>query len=275
MKFGILAVLGVFALAACQPIRKSGFSSGDTGGEIETSGRSAQIFGGQSISKEDPLSEAILELRFAVGGDEKSCSAARILPRVLLTAAHCIVADEIRVLEKGEVIAVVGRSQLKVHPVYQTRKAEIESKEQWKQGNEYDVAMIFLPENLEVKPGIRLFELKNERLGAGDLVSVAGYGWSSYNVLTGERQGSTDLKKTELELKESKQKEILVFSQQEGKGICVGDSGGPAFLQEEKLILVGVASDVRNPGDPMACEGVSRFVKLGSVIPWIQDQLKR
>ncbi len=261
---------------SCKPSKSS---TADAGEAIELDDdKTTKIFGGTPVADGDDLAKVIFQLKFTVGGDENICTASRIGPRTLITAAHCAQSETIQVWQQGKRVAEI--SEKIVHPKYLERKAEITREKQWTQGNEFDVALLRLPpslidENSQV-PG-PIFELI-ERGWTGNQetenLSAAGFGWASYNAMTGSRGGDTNLKQVGLIAQASPRNEILSFRQSEGKGICVGDSGGPAFSKStQHLTLYGVAISVQNPGKASVCEGGSSFINIGFLRTWIDSHL--
>jgi len=265
---GVIALM--MALSACLPSKNSTVnSSQDTIEEEDTT----NIFGGSTVSEDADLSKAIFELRYHENSDDKICTASRISQNALITAAHCAMSDNIQVYQNQKLVSQVLKK--KVHPSYLERKAQIQREKQWTQGNEFDVALLFISENNETSVEFGIASEEWTSTGIPDQLTVAGFGWASYNAMTGAREGSTDLKQVELKSRPAGRKEILSFEQNQGRGICVGDSGGPAFASTASgLVLYGVAISVQNPGDASVCKGVSSFINIAHLRSWIVENLK-
>ncbi len=269
MKTGVFAILCALLFVACGPAgRSSSFSD-------EIADSQVGIFGGNPVGSDQIFAESTLEIRFLKDNQPENCTATRIRPRVLLTAAHCAQASELHIYQRGSRMATLTPNDVMVHPLYEAHAVAIKKLQMWGEANEYDIAILFLPETVLVRPNVPVFSLAPAKVYLRDKLYVLGYGYAELNLMTGERQGRTNLKIAELESDHSSQNGILIFSQKNEQGICVGDSGGPAFLFQGKTpMLVGIASDLRNPGQALICRGISRFVRIRSVLPWILETLK-
>ncbi|MGZ5280503.1 MAG: trypsin-like serine protease, partial [Pseudobdellovibrionaceae bacterium] len=265
--FYLMGVISLMmALTACQPSKPSTVISSQEFIEEDTT----NIFGGSPVPEDADLAKAVFELRYQENSDHKICTASRISENTLITAAHCAVSDSIQVYQNQKLISKVLNK--KVHPSYLQRKAEIQQLKQWKQGNEFDVALLFISENAETAVEFEIAFAEWSPETGPEHLTVAGFGWASYNAMTGSREGSNDLKQVDLFSRPSGRQEILSFQQSEGRGICVGDSGGPAFANESSgLILYGVAISVQNPGNASVCNGVSSFINVVHLRPWILE----
>jgi hypothetical protein len=262
---------------SCHSSKSSSASAGEAI-ELDDNG-TTEIFGGTPVSDDDELTTAVFQLKFTVNGDDNICTASRIGPRTLITAAHCAQSEKIQAWQQGKLFAEI--SEKIVHPKYLERKSQITRKKQWTQGNEFDVALLFLPSSLSASGGHpegSIFDLVDgdwTPTENSEPIWAAGFGWASYNAMSGARGGDNELKQVEMKSRSSERKEILSFLQTEGKGICVGDSGGPAFSNfQQKLKLYGVAISVQNPGNASVCQGASSFINVARLRPWIDRHLQ-
>jgi len=263
------AISLMMALTACLPSKTSTVNSAQDMIEEDTT----HIFGGSEVPTDTDLSKAVFELRFQENSDDKICTASRISENALITAAHCAMSDSIQVYQNQKLASKVLTK--KVHPSYLERKAQIQREKQWTQGNEFDVALLFISDSDETSVEFEIASEEWSSTQGAEQLTVAGFGWASYNAMSGAREGTNDLKQVDLESRPSERKEILSFQQTQGRGICVGDSGGPAFASSPSgLILYGVAISVQNPGDASVCKGVSSFINVVHLRSWIAENLK-
>lgn len=179
------------------------------------------------------------------GSEELSCTGTLVAPRVMLTAAHCLMVSAQRVLDPSQVrfgvgpdlatpVAVFSASEVHVHPDYSY----------WSDEADNDVAVVVLAEDavqalggaitpvpLNCDPLVRA-GFVNERL------QVVGYGATDrFGYVFGTEQ--LWAVETIVGLSGSD------FTVDGGgvAGVCYGDSGGPAmFLLDGTIKTVGVLS---------------------------------
>jgi hypothetical protein len=279
-----LAVFLAFAsLAACNHSLE-GIGAADRSGDgLAYNGG---IFGGSKPAENDPISRAVVGVEFRMTGREaETCTGTLIAPRAVLTAAHCaqVSPQNISVVlapELGPTLPSEARrtvSRVFVHPSFAARQDDLFASRQWDQANQFDIAIVYLAE--PVPASFVPFAMAAGELPAGAIVSAAGFGARSFDQLTGGRTGGGVLQTAVMRMLESKQENILLFDQANGSGVCVGDSGGPAYVIADQApgsqppIIYGIASSVRNPGQTEACEGVSRFVSVPSIKAWVDSIL--
>ena len=240
------------------------------------------IFGGIKITAAAP-STGVAGIRFLDANlDVQTCSGALLNSDTVLTAAHCVPSDatefvvffgtHLENLHSGVTRSV---QQIIVHPKFEARHLQIQADAAWNESNEFDLALLKL--SAAAPANERLFKLPDQlpSIGIQRLMHVAGFGIMSYNRLVGQGQGAKELRETMLARLANFQTGVLEFSQGNGTGICVGDSGGPAFSESnQSRVLYGIASEVRNPGQADVCAGTSRFIDVLSQRPWIDEALQ-
>ncbi len=184
----------------------------------------SSIVNGQLIAT-DP---AVVSIAFQ---GQTYCTGTVVSPRVVLTAAHCIIGDP--GITDSQI--VVGSSVT----ARETRFFDVTtavSHPQWiDQDNSVtdDIGLVFTKDSIPVEPvALPPRALSSENIG--DTVRVLGYGFTTLDGSDAgdKRQGLMTVR----ELFDT----VLIVSTLES-ATCSGDSGGPAFLQtEEEEILVGV-----------------------------------
>ncbi|WII72454.1 trypsin-like serine protease [Bdellovibrio sp. 22V] len=262
MKNVFIVAMTALLATACAPT-----SSVDS---ITTSEAQNSIVGGDKVQSSSLIG------RSTVGIYEPNigyiCSGTLIAKNLVLTAGHCVdpkaknlvvmFAPEMRKAAKEQIRAVTNAI---VHPDYST---EIREKDM------YDIAILRFegeaPAGFQVAPML----FSSEYLQNNGRTIVAGYGLSW---TIGLKAGAGTLRTTTLEIDEVDYSSTeVMLGQSVRRGICSGDSGGPAYLQiNGQLHVWGVASR----GDSLPgfltpkCMLFSIFTRVGAHQTWIQDTM--
>lgn len=189
------------------------------------------------------------------------CTGTLIAPRVVLTAAHCVLrsplGSSLEILIGGAndspAASVVRVSQAKVHPEYRDS------------GDPADLAVLLLESAVDPSTAVPALLDTSDRAGllAGKKVRLVGFG------TTGPRSEPPGRKRMGTAVVTMVQDDVFGIAPSPAMS-CQGDSGGPVFAEDAgQEFLVGVSSY----GDPGCIEyginvRVDRFARE-FIAPWI------
>lgn len=200
------------------------------------------IVGGEETAKEH-LTSRYLAL-ILDRPSESYCTAMLVRKNILLTAAHCIKSGpENMTLAFGN-RPLAGQytmreaSRILVHPEYKKEQSV----------NRNDLALILVKG--DAPPGYEALSIPNETFPfrPGLTFTSSGYGrvTGKSDPRGNDIQGSGTLRHVELKIDTVSQDQTQFYvDQKSGKGICNGDSGGPAMMRlNGRDYVVGVASAI-------------------------------
>lgn len=219
------SILSIMALSSCSP-------SKDSRGTISTSSTSLIVNGRPVLASELFLKHTVA---VAPANDKAPCTGVIIAPHFILSAGHCanyfkgghiyfgLVADE-------ETAITYNIKNVTRHPQY--CDSCMYNGEKLAKGN--DLSIIEFAENLpEGFEPVPLAEI--DKAIVSETVYLSGYGLNEQNIY------DKVLKVTQVPISLVGDSEFMTDEKESGS--CNGDSGGPAFIQEnDKLILVGITS---------------------------------
>ncbi|WP_157684622.1 S1 family peptidase [Bdellovibrio bacteriovorus] len=193
------------------------------------------IIGGEEVAAVDKLPNSIVAVYDSVEG--QLCTGTLINKNVVLTAAHCV-GQEI-----NKMYVFFGKN-LQVDGVYvRIDKAEISP--YWNASTDKDMGDLALlhfqgPLPASFKPATMLPTNMADVLQNGTNVVVAGYGVTDAEI----QQAPSALRKTKVTIADAKFADSeITIDQSNGKGVCHGDSGGPAFIDiDGTYYLWGITS---------------------------------
>lgn len=269
MKYVLAALLVLLNLSACSgpaPLQ----------GEVTTSNldKSQNIVGGEDV---DPSDEHIEHTVLITGkyetGETFTCTGTLIDSDIILTAAHCVG-------EPDSMKVVFGENPVQEGAVSITKvKNVLRHKKYNKTENiRNDIALLqvgeMVPQNFA--PAILPWN-SPQALDNIDKITVYGYGTTSGLVENGKlaNKGVGVLRTTVLNVTtQSKSRDVFFANQREGKGICAGDSGGPAFVKDNVVLGVisrAITDDPQHPeaADNDVCNFESVFTNVKYYKTWI------
>ncbi|AHZ83832.1 hypothetical protein Bb109J_c3226 [Bdellovibrio bacteriovorus] len=256
-KLLISGIMASLALSACAPQKNDS--------SILTSGDG--IIGGTEVKSEDSISQSIVAVYDAFEG--QICTGSLLPNNIVLTAAHCIG------LFQEDMYVFFGTTITSASEHRKVEKIEVSQYWENRRGEEFDTGDIALikfsgeaPKGY--KPATFLTSRRNIKKGAE--IVLAGYGIADGK--TGDGIGTLRTTKVKIENTNYSTSEFLV-DQTQGTGACHGDSGGPAYLEQNgKLYLMGITSrGVKD--DANDCSQYSAFTSTLYYKSWINRMVTR
>jgi hypothetical protein len=230
------------------------------------------IVGGREAAEKDAFVKSVVMVYDK--SRETLCSGSVISDSLVLTAAHCMASAA------SDLVIIFGtRFENSANP---TRKVErFETAPPWPgpaEANSFydwgDLALLKISGGLPrgYRPIARLDD--SSKLGDQTPITIAGYGDSDGF----EGAGSGVLRVAEMEIMDARYAiSEIKFDQRSGKGACLGDSGGPAFLRTgETWVLAAVDSrNLEIEGQADRCRFASIYTKVTSYKTWIDEASAR
>lgn len=253
-----LSILAAMALVACAEQNSS---------QMQFTGTQDGVIGGDKVSAGDIIAISTVGLYDSKVG--ALCSGTLISSQLVLTAAHCVdpTSNEMVVFFGQE---MKGLEQSKVRKVM--KAIQYSGYGQGRTEDMGDIALLRFEGTLPAGYAAAPLYSDFKQLQKDSKVVVAGYG---LNWAWGLKKGAGTLRTTELKVKRALYGTTEVMLDQSlRKGICSGDSGGPAYVKQDgKLYLMGVAS--RGDSIPLpltpSCFIMSIFTRVDAYQTWIKD----
>ena len=207
-----------------------------------------------------------------VGSGGNFCSGALIAPRLVLSAAHCVgpgASYKIVVYDAQKQPQLIDTVRVAAHP--QFNKAGIASHRA-----SADVALLLLAAPL---PGRTPSPIgaPREPLVAGNAFGVAGIG---VTVRGDGKTGGTVRAASLIATGQPGRLQIRLVDPatnnlRDGLGACTGDSGGPAYEQQDgRAVIVGVVSWSTAANNAAGCGGLTGVTPLTLYRDWIAQTAK-
>lgn len=222
----LLATLLLGACAAPLPTEREGSTE-------------SKIIGG----KVDTADPAIVELIMQTGEDGGICTATFISQTVLLTAAHCVVAEDdptkIPANAEFQIMMAPSESAARETDFIKVSRENVHFHPQYDGEAAHDVAIVVLDQPVNVTP-IPIGRTPLTQADIGKRVRLVGYGASKRNA-TSDDGAST--KRTVSTAIMSLQKDLVGIGSSNGQA-CNGDSGGPALLEIDGVETLIATDDI-------------------------------
>ena len=198
------------------------------------------------------------------------CTATAIGRDLLLTAAHCVQpGSEYKFLDNpaSREAKLKDIARIERHPQFDLKRlfAHVATA---------DVALIKLAEPLPARIPAAALGSENETVAVGDTFVVAGYG---VIVRGAEKLDGVVRAATLVATSQPGTLQIRLFDPRTkgdsaGLGACTGDSGAPAFREENgRLAIIGVVSWSTGPKLTAGCGGLTGITPIVRYRSWIVD----
>jgi secreted trypsin-like serine protease len=198
------------------------------------------------------------------------CTATAIGRDLLLTAAHCVQSgSEYKFLDNpaSREAKLKDIARIERHPQFDLKKlfAHVATA---------DVALVKLAEPLPARIPTAALGSENETAAVGDAFVVAGYG---VTVRGAEKLDGVVRAATLVTTGQPGTLQIRLFDPRTkgdsaGLGACTGDSGAPAFREENGgLVIIGLVSWSTGPKLTAGCGGLTGITPIVRYRSWIVD----
>ncbi|WP_413290302.1 S1 family peptidase [Bdellovibrio sp. HCB337] len=261
----VITLLFLMPLAACGPNKNPTL--------IHSGTDDASIVGGQVVDKEIFAKHVVAIYNSKEG---VLCTGTLIANNLVLTAAHCANTG----VPSEYAIFFTKNPKVNQSLVRHVTNIRVHAYNPKSYADRKDLAILrfdgYPPAGFEPMP----LPTEQDLADAGRTFYATGYGTVTGRKDITERQGGT-LRYTQVTINEP---EITTatsqfsVSQQNGHGICFGDSGGPAFAKiDDRRVVMGVASAVysldqeaRKKPDFDICRYQAIYISTYFHLPWIQ-----
>jgi len=184
----------------------------------------------------------------------------------LLTAAHCVTEEDGSALPAADFVVVSGQDFAESTSAFEVESVSVEPSYDGSFAAN-DVAVVRFFADGAALGTIPALGVAGDALAAGDDLVLVGYGQTELDAdNTQRRRVSRTI--------EALDEQLLVYSQEDARGACFGDSGGPVLVQlggEERV--AGVISGGVSDGDEGCAGGLGVAIRASGYAGFIQGAL--
>jgi hypothetical protein len=209
-----------------------------------------------------------------VGSYGTVCTATAIARDLLLTAAHCVQPGADYKFADGE----PGQRPVLKDIVRIERDPQFDLKRLFAHLATADVALLKLAEPVEARIPPAAIAGENETVAAGDTLVVAGYGVTvrGADLLDGMVRAATLVVTGHPGSLQIRLFDPATKGDTPGLGACTGDSGSPAFRDNNgRLAIIGVVSWSTGAKLSAGCGGLTGITPLATYRAWIVDTARQ
>jgi hypothetical protein len=222
----------------------------------ETVKPTAEVIGGEKVPPTSPIASKVLYMAYGVQLEKSAnstkiawaghCTASAISTRVILTAAHCVDGKEV----SGIYISLTKKPEsdpLNLKEWFAAKKVRVHENYGGQSGHyENDLALILLDRELPATCVMKLASANQIKLPQS--FTISGFGITSdRSDPNAEAEPSSELRFVTKSLQTLQvDAKTFAINQNDHKGFCNGDSGGPGLVtdpQTKEPLILGVVSN--------------------------------
>lgn len=184
----------------------------------------------------------------------------------LLTAAHCVTEEDGDALPAADFVVLPGQDFAESTSAFPVESVSVEPSYDGSFA-EGDVAVVRFSAGDAALGTIPVLGASDDALAVGDALVLVGYGQTESDAdNTRRRRVSRTI--------ETLDEQLLVYSQEDARGACFGDSGGPVLVQvggQERV--AGIISGGVSEGDEGCAGGIGVAIRASGYAGFIQGAL--